>query len=367
MTIELLIEAIVRQTTILIAQLATSGGTRAPLAQVANQVFLDLVHELERQGVSRKVSADMFGLGLRTYQRKIQRYTESSTDRGRSLWVAVLDFVQSSETVTRAQVLEKFAGDDESQVRGVLHDLCESGLVSVSGTGARMKYRLTPEEELEQLRQSNSSEGVDELLWAMIYREGPCSFANLAKKPISERELTESLARLVEAGRVECDTTQGYYSARALVLPLGSPVGWEAAVFDHFKALVNTITCRLSIHRSSPNLADRVGGSTYTLDVWPGHPHEQEALGTLRDLRQKLGELRDKVEGFNAHNPVPESYTQVLLYAGQCLIQQGASPSRAPASGAATSSNVSSSNAPVPPTHEDEEPQVSSEDEPTPR
>src|SRR5690349_24364616 len=81
MTVELLIQAIVRQTTILIAQLATTGGTRAPLAHVAHQVFLDLVHELERQGVSKKVSADMFGLGLRTYQRKIQRFAESATDK----------------------------------------------------------------------------------------------------------------------------------------------------------------------------------------------------------------------------------------------------------------------------------------------
>ena len=89
MTVEFLIHAIVHQTTILIAQLATLGGARAPLAQVANQVFLDLVRELERQGVSRKVSADMFGLGLRTYRRKIQRMSESSTERGRSLWVPV--------------------------------------------------------------------------------------------------------------------------------------------------------------------------------------------------------------------------------------------------------------------------------------
>src|SRR5512138_1155931 len=105
MTLELLIVAIVRQTTVLIAQLATSRGARAPLAQVASQVFLDLVRELERQGVSRKVSADMFGLGLRTFQRKVQRLTESSTERGRSLWTAVLDYLQARGKVTRADVL----------------------------------------------------------------------------------------------------------------------------------------------------------------------------------------------------------------------------------------------------------------------
>jgi len=35
MNVQLLIEAIVRQTTVLIAQLATTGGIRAPVAHVA--------------------------------------------------------------------------------------------------------------------------------------------------------------------------------------------------------------------------------------------------------------------------------------------------------------------------------------------
>lgn len=62
MNVQVLISAVVRQVTVLIAQLATSGGARAPLAQVANQVFLELAAELENQGVGRKVSADMFGM-----------------------------------------------------------------------------------------------------------------------------------------------------------------------------------------------------------------------------------------------------------------------------------------------------------------
>lgn len=70
MTLELLIHAVVRQTAFLIAQLATTGGTRVPLDRIPAEVFLELVRQLERQGVSRRVSADMFGLGLRTYQRK---------------------------------------------------------------------------------------------------------------------------------------------------------------------------------------------------------------------------------------------------------------------------------------------------------
>jgi hypothetical protein len=82
--LQLLIDSIVRQTTGLIAQLATTGGARAPLVTVANQVFLDLADELAQQGVSRSVSADMFGLALRTYLRKIQRLRESTTEHGKS-------------------------------------------------------------------------------------------------------------------------------------------------------------------------------------------------------------------------------------------------------------------------------------------
>jgi hypothetical protein len=323
MTVELLIEAIVRQTTILIAQLATSGGSRAPLAQVADQVFLDLVHELERQGVSRKVSADMFGLGLRTYQRKIQRFLESSTDRGRSLWEAVLDHVQRAANVTRAEVLLKFASDDESQVRGVLRDLCESGLIEASGSGSRLSYRLRSDDELLRLRQAQSNDGLDELLWALIYREGPITLADLRKTHVDVAELEPALGRLLAAGRVEQTVADGPYTARSLVLPLGSTVGWEAAVFDHFKAVVNTVTRRVGMDRKRPELADRVGGSTYTLDVWEGHPYAEQAYETLKKLRSQLTELRDQVERYNADHPVPERYTQVLMYVGQCPIEQG--------------------------------------------
>ncbi|HEV8547610.1 MAG TPA: hypothetical protein VGQ57_01260 [Polyangiaceae bacterium] len=323
MTVELLIQAIVRQTTILIAQLATAGGTRAPLASVAHQVFLDLVRELERQGVSRKVSADMFGLGLRTYQRKIQRFTESATDKGRSLWVAVLDHIGEKAQVTRAELLVHFAGDDDGQVRAVLHDLCESGLVTVSGTGGGITYSVTPEEELARLRQTQKNEGLDELIWALIYREGPVSLAELSSQAIDPQELSAAVLRLVDTGRVVLSGADGLYRAKTLVVPLGSVVGWEAAVFDHFRALVNTVTGRLGLDRSSATLADRIGGSTYTFDVWSGHPHAEEAYETLKALRQRLGDLRAKVEAYNLDHAVPEDYTQVVLYLGQCLIKQG--------------------------------------------
>ena len=43
MDTKLLIDAIVQQTTVLIAQLSTAAGIRAPLARLADQVFLDRI------------------------------------------------------------------------------------------------------------------------------------------------------------------------------------------------------------------------------------------------------------------------------------------------------------------------------------
>src|SRR6186713_1687034 len=147
MNAQVLIDSIVRQVTVLIAQLATSGGVRAPLAHLANQVFLELANELEAQGVSRKVSADMFGMALRAYIRKVRRLSEGQTEKGRTLWQALLDFVRSEELVTRERVLKRFSFDGEQQVTSVLRDLTDSGLVFCSGSGKNAVYRAASSAE----------------------------------------------------------------------------------------------------------------------------------------------------------------------------------------------------------------------------
>jgi hypothetical protein len=103
MNITVLIDSIVRQVTVLIAQLATAGGVRAPVAHLANQVFVQLARELESQGVSRKVSADMFGMALRAYVRKVRRLSEAESEPGITLWQAVLEFIRAQNMVPRSR------------------------------------------------------------------------------------------------------------------------------------------------------------------------------------------------------------------------------------------------------------------------
>ena len=141
MDTRVLIDAIVKQTTVLIGSLSTAAGIRAPLAHVADQVFLDLAREIEAQGVGRKVAADMFGLALRTYQRKVQRLSESVSERNRSLWEAVFQFVVENEQVSRQQVEERFQQDPPEDVAAVLNDLVRNGLVFAAGHGRNALYR----------------------------------------------------------------------------------------------------------------------------------------------------------------------------------------------------------------------------------
>jgi hypothetical protein len=321
--VQLLIEAIVRQTTALIAQLATTGGVRAPLSQIAGQVFLSLARELESQGVSRKVSADMFGMALRTYQRRTQRLRESETDRGRTLWEAVFAYVSERPLVARAEVLQRFHRDDEALVRGVLHDLAESGLMFATGSGARSAYRIASEDELGSLRKHGAAAELEALLWAAIYREGPVSrSALLARAGANSEEVAAALDRLVGSQRVQAREDQGdaSYNASEIVLGFEQPAGWEGAVLDHFQALVRTICAKLALEPTA-RADDTVGGSTYTFVVWPEHPQYTEVLDHLRSFRRTQSALRRRVDEHNASHGIPRKHIKVIAYAGQSVIE----------------------------------------------
>lgn len=324
MNAQVLIDSIVRQVTVLIAQLATSGGIRAPLAHVANQVFLDLAHELEEQGVSRKVSADMFGMALRAYIRKVRRLSEAQTEQGRTLWQAVLDFVRAQDLVTRKRVLERFERDGELQVSAVLHDLSESGLIFCSGSGQGAVYRAATDQELGRLAQLSDAQGLDELSWVLVYREGPFDAARLATLiGRSGTETAEVVARLEAAGRVQ-RLQNGDLLAQDFVVPLGAAAGWEAAVFDHVQAVVQTICQRLA-NLGRSELSSVIGGSTYSFDVWHGHPLEDSVKAQLKELRERLGALRQQVDEHNRAHGVPSEHQQVVTYVGQCVLDRAGS------------------------------------------
>lgn len=322
MNVQVLIDSVVRQVTVLIAQLATSGGIRSPVAHLANQVFLELARELEAQGVSRKVSADMFGMALRAYIRKVRRLGEAQSERGRTLWQAVLDFVRDEGLSRRDRILQRFELDGELEVSSVLHDLSESGLVFCSGSGSSAVYRAASDEELGRLSQLSSESGLDELAWVLVYRNGPLTAARLGELLSKSTADAETVAkRLLDSGRVQ-QSADGRLATEEFVIPLGSSVGWEAAVFDHLQAMVQTICQRLRQPSFGSDGSDVIGGSTYSFDVWPGHPLETEVKAQLREGRERLSALRQRVQNYNDSHLPAKQRLQVVTYVGQCVLER---------------------------------------------
>jgi hypothetical protein len=110
---------------------------------------------------------------------------------------------------------------------------------------------------------------------------------------------------------------QPLYAAERFEVPVGAAVGWEAAVFDHYQALVTAVMTKLKRGSARGEAGDHTGGSTWTLEVWPGHPLEQEAKTTLRSVRSQVDALRARVDAHRNEPPRGVPVDRVVFYAGQ--------------------------------------------------
>ena len=326
MNSQLVIDAIVRHAMVLIAQLSTADGTRSPLSHIADEVFVSLVRELESQGLGKKVIADMFGLALRSYRQKVQRLSESVTDRGVSLWGAVHGFLAERDSATRVEVLSHFKHDEESTLRGILNDLVESGLVLRSGRGKDTRYRVATGDELEELgiaAEANSQQTNEALVWVHVCRNGPIKKQDLAGLlALPATVIDEALDGLIADERIRADARPDgvYYATDHCLIPVGEAAGWEAAIIDHHRAVLTALAAKVASgrHNSAPN--DEVGGTTLSFDLWPGHPKEREVRDLLATTRQRIIKLWDDVEAHNQTEEVEPTYS-VNFYCGQYVIE----------------------------------------------
>lgn len=321
MNVNLLIDAIVRQTTVLIAQLATTARARAPLAHTANLVFLDLARELKQQGLGSKVISDMFGMTLRAYHGKIARLSESGTDRGISLWEALLRFVQERGPVSRLSIMQRFSGDEEAVLRGILRDLVDTGLLYASGKGDLATYRASTGDDSAF---ESDPDHLAHLVWIVIHRYGPVRRDSIQERlPTDAATLDSALDHLVADGRVVEEKGDGgsVYSTHGCVIPLGSPAGWEAAVFDHYQALVTALCAKLRLGRVRAMPGEWIGGSTYSMSVWEGHPLFEDVVSLLERTRREATSLRARVDSYNATHETPlDGERRVIFYAGQTVL-----------------------------------------------
>jgi len=327
MNSQLVIDAIVRQTMVLIARLSTVDGVRSPLSHIADNVFVSLVRELEHQRLGKKVVADMFGMALRSYRQKVQRLKESDTSRGITLWGAVHGFLEERESVTRSEIFKHFGRDDEATVRSILNDLVDSGLVCRSGKGRNPSYRKATAEELEEIGLASiaSAQQTNEaLVWVQVSQGGPLRKEDLLEMlPLAEAAIDDALDRLLQSARIRSDARPDavYYSTDQCLIPLGEAAGWEAAIIDHHRAVLTALAAKAVNGRHSSAANDKVGGTTLGYDVWPGHPKEKEVLELLASIRGRVIALWDEVEEYNSTHASEAAY-QVTFYCGQYLKEQ---------------------------------------------
>jgi hypothetical protein len=316
-----LIDAVMRHTTLLIAQLATSSGIRAPLSHLADQVFLELAREIEQQGVSRKVAADMFGLALRSYQRKVGRLRESATVAEKTLWQAVLEHVRGRGSVTRSQVLAAFARDDENDVGAVLNDLVASGLLYSTGRGRHAAYGATTQSDQQALLDERAGETLLHLVWlALATPTGLTRHELAARFPEHVTALDQALAGLIQDGRARSEQVDGQerYRTSNVLIPVGSEAGWETALLDHFGAVCTALASKLRQGGAANANSPLVGGTTLSFDLSAGHPFEDEAKGLLTRVRSEVLELWRRVAAHNAvHPPAEEQAERLIFYVGQ--------------------------------------------------
>ncbi len=314
------IDAVVQQTMVLIAQLATAKGIRAPLSHVADRVFLDLANSIEAQGVPRKVAADMFGMALRSYQLKVQRLEESATERDRSLWEAVYDYIAVEGMVQRAEVLTEFRHDDGAAVRSILNDLVKTGLVFQTGSGRSRSYRVASDEEVADMAVASAAESFPWVVWIHLYRGGPQTVDELADTlAVGVDDVFEALEELRAQGRV-ADDDQGRFHCDQCLIPRDNQEGWDAAVIDHFRAVVVALSVKLR-QIAEPTLpAETVGGSTYSFDVHEDHPYRDEVRALLQDTRDRISELAAEVKEYNDEHGRDAIDEKVTFYFGQSIV-----------------------------------------------
>lgn len=316
MNTTVLINQVVQQTMVFVAQLATSGGVRAPLAHVADQVFRELTGELQAQGVKKKLIADMFGMGLRTYHRRTQGVQQSKTETGHTVWEAALEYVRENQPVSTAEVKRRFRHDDPEIVSGVLNDFVQTGLMYRAGRGEAAVYRVADAADFKDEQARLDADKF--VVWLAVYRHGPITAEQLSERcQLSPESCTAAIVPLLADDHVQRQSGEPEtFSSQHFEVPWGSTIGWEAAVLDHFQALVRAISIKLTLGPQS-SLHDTVGGSTWSLDVWQGHPLQAEAKQTLNRLRKQVESLRERIDAHNAQAPDRPAPERVVVYLGQ--------------------------------------------------
>jgi hypothetical protein len=257
---------------------------------------------------------------LRSYQKKVQRLTESAAVRSRTLWEAVLDVICERGSMPRDAIVSHFKRDPERDVGAVLNDLVGQGLLYCTGKGGSAVYGPTSDTDRARVAQGNQRESVDAMVWLSLYRS-PQTHAELALAlSLKEVVVAQAVEALKREGRVT--ESDGVLRAETFLVPVGAEQGWEAAVFDHYQAVATAIAGKIRRGAPRSEADDIVGGATLTFELPLGHSMEAEVLALLRKVRREVNELWQRAETERARAPEDAECTRVTFYFGQSVAER---------------------------------------------
>ena len=157
-------------------------------------------------------------------------------------------------------------------------------------------------------------------MWLTIYKHGPLTPAALVERHrrMGPDALEQVTSRLRADGRVSL--AAGQLVARHYAAPLATPKSpaWGAAVCDHFEAVVTTL-CRALVKDPAHPWSRATGGSTFSFDLWPGHPHEARVLAFLEHMRAEWSALAREATAFNDATATTATM-RATLYFGEHVV-----------------------------------------------
>ena len=319
------VERIVPVVAELFATLSSRNPLRMHFADIANQTLLDMVEVLRHDGVSQEAIAASLGLTINGFRAKVKQLRERYRDRTaaadirppsmpRTLLERVFSHIEddaSTRGTTYGALQDEFRAVKPDSLRGVLHFLVKSGLLSVSGSGRTRTYRV--------VHRRPSVPGVLDAM-VLLFRDGPLSAAGLAQRlVVTERRAEELLAQLREAGKLGAaplpDGTPGHVVTEYHV-PVDSPEGYEAALFDHLSTVFRAICKKVrgGVHQAS--MRDVNGGATFSFDVPADSPLADEILAFLPSMRKTLDDWLERSRAALAAQPEAEK-ERITIYLGQ--------------------------------------------------
>lgn len=320
----LLIDALVRRFADLIADLSLGEPTPVSLAHVPDLLFQSLDARIRgAHDKPQRVAADLFGLPLRTYQHRLNVTAQSATVRGMTVWEAVYRYIREEGPVGRGALELRFRREDQAQLRSILKNMVQSGLVFSAGRGGSTLYQAN----LRVLFEDGADPELDaHLVWVAAYNQPGSTLEELSRGLGIERSviqlerLRNAVEWLVQRGRLigEDDAEGTRYRSRDFVLPPPADAApGHAALYDHFTVIVDAICDRLRHQRDGTRPEGPIGGATYRFDLYPdGARGGDAALGLLSRFRAECSALRESID---AARGAGRANRRVVFYFGQSI------------------------------------------------